>query len=283
MTTHFERKEVILEAEGVGLVYDKPILRDINFKIKNLTRPGVNQGQVTSLIGRSGIGKTQLFKIISGLKKPTEGQVRIGKDLRPVKPGDVGIVSQKYVLLPHRTVMKNMLIAISKSGSKMSTAEATSLIEGYANEFGLIDHLKKWPAQLSGGQRQRVSILQQLMTGNKVILMDEPFSGLDMIVLDKVLDLLLKVSMLDEMNTIIIVSHDIENSLAISDSVFILANQPELGENGQPIIAEGKPKMIPGATLIDQIDLAEQGLAFQPNIKEMPKFREMLGYVKSRL
>lgn len=283
MTTHFERKEVILEAEGVGLVYDKPILRDINFKIKNLTRPGVNQGQVTSLIGRSGIGKTQLFKIISGLKKPTEGQVRIGEDLRPVKPGDVGIVSQKYVLLPHRTVMKNMLIAISKSGSKMSTAEATSLIEGYANEFGLIDHLKKWPAQLSGGQRQRVSILQQLMTGNKVILMDEPFSGLDVIVLDKVLDLLLKVSMLDEMNTIIIVSHDIENSLAISDSVFILANQPELGENGQPIIVEGKPKMIPGATLIDQIDLAEQGLAFQPNIKEMPKFREMLGYVKSRL
>jgi len=283
MTTHFERKEVILEAEGVGLVYDKPILRDINFKIKNLTRPGVNQGQVTSLIGRSGIGKTQLFKIISGLKKPTEGQVRIGGDLRLVKPGDVGIVSQKYVLLPHRTVMKNMLIAISKSGSKMSTAEATSLIEGYANEFGLIDHLKKWPAQLSGGQRQRVSILQQFMTGNKVILMDEPFSGLDVIVLDKVLDLLLKVSMLDEMNTIIIVSHDIENSLAISDSVFILANQPELGENGQPIIVEGKPKMIPGATLIDQIDLAEQGLAFQPNIKEMPKFREMLGYVKSRL
>lgn len=283
MTTHFERKEVILEAEGVGLVYDKPILRDINFKIKNLTRPGVNQGQVTSLIGRSGIGKTQLFKIISGLKKPTEGQVRIGGDLRLVKPGDIGIVSQKYVLLPHRTVMKNMLIAISKSGSKMSTAEATSLIEGYANEFGLIDHLKKWPAQLSGGQRQRVSILQQFMTGNKVILMDEPFSGLDVIVLDKVLDLLLKVSMLDEMNTIIIVSHDIENSLAISDSVFILANQPELGENGQPIIVEGKPKMIPGATLIDQIDLAEQGLAFQPNIKEMPKFREMLGYVKSRL
>ena len=283
MTPPFERKEVILEAQGVGLVYDRPILRDINFRIHNLTRPGLSQGQVTSLIGRSGIGKTQLFKIISGLNRPTTGQVRIGEDLHQVKPGDVGIVSRKYVLLPHRTVMKNMLIAIEKSGAKMSRAEAKALIEGYANEFGLIDHLKKWPAQLSGGQRQRVSILQQLMTGNKVILMDEPFSGLDVIVLDKVLDLLLKVSTLDEMNTIIIVSHDIENSLAISDSVFILANQPELDEGGRPILADGKPRMIPGATLVDQIDLADQGLAFQPDIKAMPKFREMLGYVKSRL
>jgi ABC-type nitrate/sulfonate/bicarbonate transport system ATPase subunit len=280
----YERKEAVIKAVDVNLSYDRPILRDINLEIKNIVRPGVQQGQISSLVGRSGIGKSQLFKILSGLKKPTSGQVLIGDPLVPVKPGDVGIVSQRYVLFRSRTVMSNLMLAIAQSDSNLSKAEAKERIMAYAAEFDLLKHVDRWPDELSGGQRQRVSILQQLMTGNKTILMDEPFSGLDVIVLQKVLNLIVKVSLIDEHNTIIIVSHDIENSLAISDSAYVLANEQSKDENGIPMVdGNGQPAMIPGATIVEQIDLAEQGLAFQPNIIQLPRFREVLEHVKQKL
>ena len=97
--------EVILKVENVNLTYDKPILRDINFEIHNITRPNICQGQIVSLIGRSGIGKTQLFKILSGMHKPDTGYVKIGEHLLPVRAGDVGVVPQNYILFNHRTIM----------------------------------------------------------------------------------------------------------------------------------------------------------------------------------
>jgi ABC-type nitrate/sulfonate/bicarbonate transport system ATPase subunit len=117
---------------------------------------------------------------------------------------------------------------------------------------------------LSGGQRQRVSILQQVLAGNKFILLDEPFSGLDTIMKDKVVDLLVKVSNLDEMNTLVVVSHDIESSCAIADTVFVLANK------------DGN-----GSTMVKTYDLLEEGLAYKEGIKDIPRFREILSEVKS--
>src|SRR3954470_16404550 len=91
------KAEVVLQASNVQLTYDRPILRDINFSIKNIVRPGLLQGQVVSLIGRSGIGKTQLFKLLSGLQSPTSGQITI-YDNKPVKAGDMGVIFQNYYL-----------------------------------------------------------------------------------------------------------------------------------------------------------------------------------------
>ena len=76
MTEHI-KAEVVLKVDHVGLTYDRPILRDINFCIRNIVRPGLLQGQVVSLVGRSGIGKTQLFKLLSGLQRPTTGKISI--------------------------------------------------------------------------------------------------------------------------------------------------------------------------------------------------------------
>src|SRR3982751_4225633 len=160
----YSKNELLIHVEGVSLTYDKPILRDVNFRIHNIKRPDLNQGQVISLIGRSGIGKTQLFKILAGLIQPDTGNVLIGLDQHSVEAGDVGIVSQNYILFNHRTVYENFRIALKHCVDQTDSAKQEELIKGYADKFDLTEHLKKYPMQLSGGQRQRVSIIQQVLT-----------------------------------------------------------------------------------------------------------------------
>ncbi|MCU0429343.1 MAG: ATP-binding cassette domain-containing protein [Cytophagaceae bacterium] len=260
-------QELLLKVHQVNLRYDKQILRDVNFEIHNIVRPDMNQGQVVSLVGRSGVGKTQLFKILAGLIKPSTGKVTIDIDQHEVKPGEVGIIPQNYILFNHRTVYHNLKIGLDFSGKKISEKEEQDIINEYADKFHLREHLKKYPMMLSGGQRQRVSIIQQVLTGNKFILLDEPFSGLDMLMIDRVVDLLLNVSTINDFNTLIIVSHDIENALAISDTAFILANQ------------EGQE----GATITEKIDLVSLGFAWNPGIKQNAQFQELVAGMKHRI
>lgn len=263
---NYTKNDVILQVENVSLRYDKLILRDVNFMIHDIVRPGISQGQVISLIGRSGIGKTQLFKILSGINKPTSGVVKIGKDLHPVVAGEVGIVPQNYILFNHRSVIDNLKIAI-KNNNEIPDKDKEKVIKEYASNFDLKEQLNKYPMQLSGGQRQRVSIIQQVLTGNKFILFDEPFSGLDALMIDKVIELILKVSTLQEMNTLVIVSHDIQNSLAVSDTAFILANQGDKE----------------GATITETLDLIEMDFAWHPDIKKEQAFQYLVSQIKFKI
>lgn len=263
----YKQEEVILQVENVNLSYDRPILRNVNFNVRNITRADIHQGQVISLVGRSGIGKTQLFKILSGLLVPQTGSVKIGQDLHPVKAGEVGVVPQNYILFNHRSILENLKLGLRGATEKLTDNQKADLIKDYANKFGLSEHLKKYPLQLSGGQRQRVSIIQQILTGNRFILLDEPFSGLDPVIKDKVLELLISISTLNELNTLVIISHDIENSLAISDTAFILANQ------------EGHE----GATITETIDLMHLGFAWNSEIKKNKDFQELVSQMKFRI
>lgn len=253
----YAENEVIFKCENICLSYDKPILNNINFEIKNIVRPNIKQGQVISLIGKSGIGKTQLFRILSGLQKPNSGNVLIGADLHPITLGEVGVIPQNYPLFDHRTVYDNLKI-VSKNNEK-------ELIMQYANKFDIINEIYKYPQQLSGGQRQRVSILQQILTGNKFILLDEPFSGLDHIVKSKVIDLLLDITMLDDLYTLIIVSHDIESSVSISDTVLLLNADSN------------------GAYIKEDIDLAAMGLSWRKDIDTDPNFHNIIKHIKTNL
>ena len=263
--TQYTKTEVLLKAEHVQLTYDnKPILRDINFAIRDIVRPGMQQGQIVSLIGRSGIGKTQLFKLLSGLQSPTSGSICL-RNNKTVTAGDMGVIFQNYYLFEWRTVHHSLLLA-AKQNPLLKGKEKES-IANYAEKFQLTEHLQLYPQQLSGGQRQRASIIQQLLKGSDFLLLDEPFSGLDVCVLDKVVDLLLEVSVSDEFKTLIIVSHDIETSVAISDTVLIMGN-----ENGKP-----------GATIKKEIDLIERGLAWQKNIKQEKCFSDIIEEIKACL
>ena len=145
MTTHIKDK-TLLQATNISLQYDDNIiLRDINFCIKDIIRPGMQQGQVISLIGRSGIGKTQLFKILSGLQQPSGGTVTI-HDNQIVKAGDMGVIFQNYYLFEWRSVYQSLLLA-AKKNLALKGQEA-AMIEHYAKEFNLEDELEKISAAI---------------------------------------------------------------------------------------------------------------------------------------
>lgn len=261
----YERKETLLTANNVNMSFDgKQVLRDINFTIKNVTRPGVEQGQVVTLLGRSGIGKSTLFNCLAGILPPTTGSILINQEQKPVKIGDMGVVFQDYYIYEWRRVKKLFEFAVSRN-PKVKPEERKDVIAEIVAQFDLADHLEKFGNQLSGGQRQRVAIAEQLLNGGNFILLDEPFSGLDVLIIDKVINTLLKVSLSDELKTLIIVSHDLPNSVALSDTVYIMNTE------------EGKP----GATITHEIDLIERGLAWHTNIKDTPFFNETIREIKT--
>lgn len=263
--TAYIKTTTLLEANNIQLSYhDKVILRDINFAIKDIQRPGMQQGQVVSLIGRSGIGKTQLFKILSGLQQPTGGTVTIQSN-RIVQPGDMGVIFQNYYLFEWRTVYSSLMLAAKMN--KAIKGKEDEMIRQYACAFNIGDALQQYPQQLSGGQRQRACILQQLLKGSDFLLLDEPFSGLDICVLDKVTELLQQVSVSDEKKTLIIVSHDISTSVAISDTVMILGAEP------------GKE----GATITKEIDLIERDVAWKKEMKKERAFLEVVEEIKASI
>lgn len=259
------KKEILLKAENVQLHFaDRVILRDINFEIKNIVRPGMAQGQIVSLIGRSGAGKTQLFKILSGLQAPSAGKVYLQNNT-VIKPGSMGVIFQHYYLFEWRTVYQSLMMAARQNA--LLKEKEKEQIAVLAERFQLTELLQRYPQQLSGGQRQRASIMQQLLKGADFLLLDEPFSGLDSCVLEKVVELLLEVSVSDEFKTLVIVSHDIPTAVSISDTVFILGNE------------EGRP----GATIKKEIDLMERGLAWQKDIRQQKAFTDTVEEIKSCL
>ncbi|MGI4834376.1 MAG: ATP-binding cassette domain-containing protein [Janthinobacterium lividum] len=271
--TEFLYKEPLLTLSNVSQQFGgEVVLRDINLEVRDVVRPGIQQGQVVGFYGRSGMGKSVLSRIISGLQAPTTGTVQVGlPPQHPVCPGDVGFVQQRYPLFNHRTLLDNLLVAAAR---KYPPAEARPRAEGYLARFDLAQHSRKYPAMLSGGQRQRAAIAQQLLCSEHFIILDEPFSGLDIAAIDEVKKIILEVTTLDNLNTVIIVSHDLSATTAISDTLWLLA--PERDAAGQ---------CLPGATISaqHQYNLAQMGLAWQPGIEARPEFVELIQHLKNEI
>ncbi len=275
----YQKKETLLSAKGVGIAFkqeskpDKVIFKDINFEIHDIIRPNVVTGQVVALVGRSGIGKSTMIRMLAGLYIP--GSVQTGSILvdaaqKPVKPGDMGVVAQNYYLPAHLKLKEILFLAAAKNKAfKGDHKLMLDAITSYLIDFELAEHRDKYFCQMSGGQKQRTAITCQLLYGANFLLLDEPFSGLDPLMVDKTTDLLLRVSRIDEVKTIIIISHDLRNCVALSDTVLILSN------------AGRKPE--DGATIVKTIDLMQIDLAWQPRIKEMPLFLDVIRDIKNVL
>lgn len=264
----YVRSGVLLRVEGLSVTYDTPILRDLNLTIENVIRPDLKQGQKVALLGPSGMGKTQLFKCLSGLQVPSSGTILIGPDQAPVRAGQVGVVPQNYLLFRNRTVGSSLQIAARMKEKDKKTAHDKALY--VLEEFGLRDKWNAYPQELSGGQRQRVSIAEQLLCSSYFLLMDEPFSGLDILMKEKVCRLLDQVALLDELTTLIITTHDIESAVMFADTILLLGRDRD---------AQGN--VIPGAHIKKEIDLIERDLAWHPDIAERPNFVPTMREIKA--
>jgi polar amino acid transport system ATP-binding protein/sulfate transport system ATP-binding protein len=265
-------KEPLLTLDNISMKFgDELVLRDISVQVRNVVRPGMNQGQVLGFYGRSGIGKSVLCRIIAGLLTPTAGTVFVGNPARPVITGDVGFVQQRYPLFNHRTLFDNLVVAATR---KYPEAEAKERASAYLERFGLGQHRKKYPAHLSGGQRQRVAIAQQLLCSEHFIILDEPFSGLDVAMIDEVKEIILEVTTLNDLNTVIIISHDIAATTALSDTLWLLSYERDAAGQCLPGAIIGKQH---------QYNLAEMGLAWQPGIEASPAFGKLVEELKQEI
>jgi ABC-type nitrate/sulfonate/bicarbonate transport system ATPase subunit len=260
---------VLLEASDLWLkLGESQILQGVSLKVRDRVRPGVVTGQVVALLGPSGVGKTRLIRLIAGLDAADRGRVA-GPEGRALRAGSVGVVFQNYPLLRHRTVVSNLEMAGEANG--MPAPQARSRARALLDRFGLGPRVGFYPAQISGGQRQRAAIAQQLMLQKQLLLMDEPFSGLDPVALEDVIKLLLEVAHMDELNTVMVVTHDIRSAMVVSDTIFML---------GRDRAPDGK--VAGGARIQHCYDLVAEGLAWRPGVEQDPHFVELEREVKER-
>lgn len=188
----------------------------------------IGKGEIVSIIGHSGCGKSTLMNTISGMVKPSSGEV-IANGKIVTGPGpDRGIVFQNYSLLPWLTVYKNVFEAVDSVLPYLSKAEKIELVEKNLNMVNLWEHKDKLPSQLSGGMKQRVAIARAFSINPSILLLDEPFGALDALTKGSMHIELLKLWNLDNRNkTIVMVTHDIEEAIFLSDRVVVMNNGPE--------------------------------------------------------
>lgn len=265
-------EETILEVDNLSVAYATPVLRDVSFKLRNIVRPGLSQGQVIALLAPSGKGKTQLFRCISGLKMPNtakvSGSVYLGADRTLTSAGKVGVVAQDYPLFTHLTVYDNILMAAKL---KLSGEEAAARTMELLERFDLSERKDFYPHQLSGGQRQRVAIIQEMVACGHMLLMDEPFSGLDVLMKERVQDMITTLAAEDELNTIMLTTHDIQSAIAVADTILLLGC--ERGPDGASI---------PGAKIVKEYNLIDLGLTWRENNHELPQFAELDREINAR-
>lgn len=187
----------------------------------------VKKGEIVSIIGHSGCGKSTLMATISGMIKPTSGEVFANGNLIS-KPGpDRGIVFQNYSLLPWLTVYRNIYEAVDSAIKYITPKEKKELVENNLKMVKLWEHKDKLPGQLSGGMKQRVAIARAFAINPSILLLDEPFGALDALTKSNMHVELLKLWNLDNREkTIVMVTHDIEEAIFLSDRVVVMNNGP---------------------------------------------------------
>jgi nitrate/nitrite transport system ATP-binding protein len=213
-----EIKDVSISFKTNGKVFTA--VKDINFDIK--------KGEIVSIIGHSGCGKSTLMNTISGMVTPSKGEVIVnGKKVTGPGP-DRGVVFQNYSLLPWLTVFRNVFEAVDATMPQLSKAEKRELVEKNLKMVNLFQHKDKFPGQLSGGMKQRTAIARAFAINPSVLLLDEPFGALDALTKSSLHIELLKLWNLDNRNkTIVMVTHDIEEAIFLSDRVVVMNDGPE--------------------------------------------------------
>ncbi|MEJ6952468.1 ABC transporter ATP-binding protein [Natronospora cellulosivora (SeqCode)] len=220
---------MIIELKNISKTYNKCIeaVKNVSF--------GVEEGQIVSLLGPSGCGKTTLLRLLAGLERPEKGEiilrgepvVRKNHFISPEKRG-IGMVFQDYALFPHLTVQDNVAFGFKGKEKRKKKSKIQETIE----LVGLAGMEKKYPAELSGGQQQRVALARSLVLDPLLVLLDEPFSNLDVNLRDKMRHDVTRI-IRQSKATAIFVTHDQVEALTISDKIIVM-NKGEVEQIGSP-------------------------------------------------
>ncbi len=238
---------------------DKKVLESVSLTLE--------EGEIVCILGASGVGKSTLFHIISGLLMPDEGRVLLDGEDVTGKPGKISYMLQKDMMLPYKTVLDNVALPLmikktsgeGKIGSWRRTRTAREKADAYFEEFGLSGYEKKYPAQLSGGMRQRAALLRTYLFSQEVALLDEPFSALDTITKGKMHQWYLSIMEEIHMSTLFI-THDMDEAIILSDRIYILGGTPAVIQD--EITVSGKK---PGA---EEFKISPEFLEYKKRILE---------------
>ena len=210
--------------DGITVTFKTP--KGVFTAIKDISLT-VKKGEIVSFIGHSGCGKSTLMGTISGMVKAAKGTVTANGKI-VTRPGpDRGLVFQNYSLLPWLTVYQNIYTAVDSSVKNKSAKEKKEIVENNLHMVHLWAHKDKLPGQLSGGMKQRVAIARAFAINPGILLLDEPFGALDALTKSNMHVELLKLWNLDNREkTIVMVTHDIEEAIFLSDRVVVMSNGP---------------------------------------------------------
>ena len=204
----------ILDIKNLSYSFgNNPILKDINIH--------VNENEMVAIVGSSGVGKSTLFNLIAGVLKIQVGAITINGSEDYI--GKVAYMLQKDLLFEHKTIIDNVILPliIAKVNKKEALEEGNRILK----QFNLDKYANKYPQQLSGGMRQRVALIRTYMFKRKIFLLDEAFSALDAITKKELhkwyLDLKKEFNL-----TTLLITHDIEEAVFLSDRIYILGNKP---------------------------------------------------------
>ena len=216
-------------------------IQDISFTAK--------KGEFVSIVGPSGCGKSTLLSIISGILKPTSGEVFVNGEQINGITSQIGYMLQKDNLLDWRTIYKNVLLGLEIR--KIKTQENINRVENLLKTYGLYEFRDKYPSQLSGGMRQRVALIRTLAINPDIFLLDEAFSALDYQTRLSVTDDVFRILKQEQITTLM-VTHDIPESISMSDKIIILSERPAVikeileidfeMENRTPLTCRDNPK-----------------------------------------
>ena len=246
----------ILHANHLSKSYgDKKILGDIHLRLAD--------GELVCILGVSGVGKTTLFNILSGLLLPDSGNVELADEngvFRDIsgETGHLSYMLQKDMLLPHKTILNNVALPLVLKG--MKAKEAGDIARPYFAQFGLEGTEDKYPAQLSGGMRQRAALLRTWLCRNRVALLDEPFSALDTLTRTALQEWYLGV--MDEIRlSTLFITHDIDEAVFLSDRIYIMKGRPAVLSD-EIVIETKRPRD-------RDYMLSEEFLAYKRQIREI--------------
>ncbi|HTO22466.1 MAG TPA: ATP-binding cassette domain-containing protein [Spirochaetia bacterium] len=217
------QRDSVIEANGLGFSFNrKSVFHSLSFK--------VCAGQFITFLGPSGCGKTTLLNVIAGIYRPTSGELA-------VRTERISFVFQNDTLLPWRTTLGNVLLPLEVAGRRVDEAVRARAVKVLA-DLGLAGCEDYFPSQLSGGMKKRVELARALVTDPELLILDEPFSSLDIITREK-LNILLRRLHRKTRCTVVMVTHSVEEACFLSDRIVAFSPQPaqviderDLGKNG---------------------------------------------------